>query len=810
MIVECGLTECTTEFEEFSTVAGRRRYCSPEHSRSGRNAKRTGSNEQKTRKATQLAHHLTFYAVDGEGENRAIRYAEEWDWNPVKLDYDRVEHLTEEQCDARYIDRYQDYVMLSVGDHTLTRDGKLLTYEDIFPFLYERFKEIPMKERKYSVFVGFRLQYDFTMATRHLPWSQAEKLFTKAGIEARRPAPDSGRYGSRPVYVTTLNSGGKARWEVDFLGMKRMKVRPHVAKKDWAQCEVNHKTAETIAIHEAGECPRYHPHQWMFICDAHSYFQGAFLNVIDPAGWAGNAVVTDDEYRILVEGKGNRNAAKFGKEMERYNRMENEVLARVLTRLNEGFVSMGIRIPKDKWYGPGAAAQLWLKNHGMPTSKVIAEHVPEWALDAGQWSYYGGRFENAMHGIIPGKMYNYDINSAYPYAIATMPCLLHGQWTRGQNQPPPLEAGALRLVKVQVGSRSRYLGPLPFRDTHGGVSFPQRFIGWYWEHEIEAARQAKLISRIKYLEWVDYQPCGCAPPMATVAEAYQERLSVGKNTPHGKALKLVINSLYGKYAQSIGMPTYACSLYASYITSRCRTQILEAIATHPVGAKAVAKIATDGVYFTSQHDSLALTSELGDWDETVYEDMSFFLPGVDWDKKTREGIATTGRADASTIRSRGVSAQKLADNIARIDPQWETLREWLKGRGTIPVWQIDDLDLIPTYTVNLGWGYVTPKLAAARGKWETCGVSEFNQERVLSGTPATKRCVLYLDKDKGFIRSEPYRGMGYLGTELETTYYDKLFGRMADNPDTLLNELSQYATKDGTIFDRAMDILGVE
>jgi hypothetical protein len=90
-----------------------------------------------------------------------------------------------------------------------------------------------------------------------------------------------------------------------------------------------------------------------------------------------------------------------------------------------------------------------------------------------------------------------------------------------------------------------------------------------------------------------------------------------------------------------------------------------------------------------------------------------------------------------------------------------------------------------------------------------CGVSEFNQERVLSGSPVTKRVTMYRDKG-GFIRSEPYRGMGYLGTEEETTYYDKLFGRMADNVDTMLNELSQFATKDGTIFDRAMDILGVE
>jgi hypothetical protein len=803
MIVECADSGCLVTFEEFGTGGRRKQYCSPDCSK--QRYKGRGETHP-TRKAKRDAHNLTFYAVDGEGENRAIRYAEEWDWQPIRINYDRVEHLTDEQCDDQFIDRYQDYVMLSVGDHTLTRDGKILKYQDIFPFLYARFLEIPEDERKYSVFVGFRLQYDFTMFTRHLPETQAMRLFSKEGIDARRPLPDSGRYGSQPVYITTPATKG-AQWEVDFLGMKRMKIRPHVAKKNWPDCTVNHATPDTIATHAAGECRRNHPYQWQFICDAHSYFQGAFLNVINPEGWAGNAVVTDDEYRILVEGKSNRNAAKFGPEMERYNLMENEVLARVLTRLNEGFVSMGIRIPKDKWYGPGAAAQLWLKNHGMPSAKVIGEHVPSWALDAGQWSYYGGRFENAMHGIVPGQMFNYDINSAYPYAIATMPCLLHGQWTKGEGSPPKLEEGSLRLAKVRAIGRSKFLGGLPFRDRNGSVSFPQQLTGWYWEHEIVAAKQAKLITYVTYLEWVDYRPCGCPPPMATVSEAYQERLSVGKNTPHGKALKLVINSLYGKYAQSIGLPTYACSLYASFITSRCRTQILEAIATHPVGAKAVAKIATDGVYFTSQHPTLPITKELGDWDETIYENMSFFLPGVDWDDKTRQKLAEHEGLTANDIRSRGVSAQKLADNIANIDPQWETLCEHLKGLGIVPLYEL--YELIPTYKVNLGWGYITPKLAAARGKWDMCGVSEFNQERVLSGSPVTKRVTMYRDKG-GFIRSEPYRGMGYLGTEEETTYYDKLFGRMADNVDTMLNELSQFATKDGTIFDRAMDILGVE
>lgn len=794
--VECAV--CTTGFD-YDVTQPRKKYCSPD-------CKKKRSKDP-TRDDKRKAHKLTFYAVDGEGENRALKYDPESDpefEHPFSVTFEKYEKMDDDVAwEKHLVIKYQDYIMLSVGDHTLTKNGKILTHEDIFPFLYERFLDVPEADRKYAVFIGFRLQYDFTMFVRSFFERQGMRMFSKDGIDDRRPSPESGRYGSQPVYVTNPGAA-KAQWEVDFLGMKRMKLRPHVAKTDWV-CETEHKTKETIEGHEAGVCKR-HPYQWMFICDSSSYFQGAFLAIIDPAIWGDYPIVSPEEYDILVAGKSNRQAAKFGPEMERYNLMENAVLARVMDRMNDGFVNMGIRIPKDKWYGPGAAAQLWLKLNGMPTAKEIEEAVPSWALDAGQYAYYGGRFENAMHGTVPGKMYNYDINSAYPYAIAEMPCLLHGQWTRGEGDPGELQEGSLRLARAKVKGRSNYLGPLPYRNTHGGVLFPTELIGWYWQSEIDAAKNAGLISSVKYLNWVEYRPCACPPPVAKVRDAYQERMEVGKNTPHGKALKLVVNSLYGKYAQSIGLPTYACSIYASFITSQCRTLILNAIATHPGGAKAVSKIATDGVYFTSKHPTLPITKELGDWDETVYENMSFFLPGVDWDDKTRKKIAETGSAGGDVIRSRGVSAQKLAQNIQKIDPQWENLKRVLKeakATGVRSALASQSVDGLPSYEVNLGWGYVSPKLAAARGKWHMCGVSQFHEVRQLNSDMVTKRSAIYLDGN--VIRSLPWAcgsseaWLFATDAELETTYYDKSFGRLVDNDNDLMVELSNYVTPDGTL-----------
>jgi hypothetical protein len=142
-----------------------------------------------------------------------------------------------------------------------------------------------------------------------------------------------------------------------------------------------------------------------------------------------------------------------------------------------------------------------------------------------------------------------------------------------------------------------HIGALPFRTKTGNILRPQRVKGWYWAHEVEAAIQAGLIDTTEIEKWESYQACHCAPPFNLpdigIGRMYNLRLAMGKNTAAGKAFKLVYNSAYGKTAQSIGQPKYANPIYASLITSRCRTLILRAIASHPEKSRAVAMVATD-------------------------------------------------------------------------------------------------------------------------------------------------------------------------------------------------------------------------
>jgi hypothetical protein len=99
-------------------------------------------------------------------------------------------------------------------------------------------------------------------------------------------------------------------------------------------------------------------------------------------------------------------------------------------------------------------------------------------------------------------------------------------------------------------------------------------------------------------------PCDHEPPLRHLEGLYQPRFGIGKDTPEGKAFKLVYNSVYGKFAQSVGEPVYGNPAYASLITRGCRTRILDAIATHPRRSAAVAMMATGGVYFLTPHPQI--------------------------------------------------------------------------------------------------------------------------------------------------------------------------------------------------------------
>ncbi len=709
-------------------------------------------------------HEVEFIAVDGEGVTRPqyeIRYDEETGEEMTVLsEYDR-----------------HDYVLLSVGDKSLHKNGAELTHDEIFSFLWEQFEANPN-----AAFVGFALGYDFTMWMKSFDESVARSLLTKEGISARQPINSEMRFPF-PVrdggyrYTDEGMVYASHRWEFDILGFKRFKLRPYVRPENVPTKVVRHKdgTEELVKVSRP----------WMYICDVFPFFQSSFLKAIKPEKGA-KRIVSDEEYERIAQGKEIRSGAQFDEAMIEYNLLENEVLARLMTTLNEGFVSDEIRLNKNQWMGPGQAAQEWMKLVGVPSGEDVREVVPEWALEAGRKCYYGGWFEIFNHGPVPGTSYAYDINSAYPAVIANLPCLLHGKWKKGTGKPGRLSPGVLRMVYGTFSGRDNWVGPVPYRSSDGSILRPKRAKGWYWWHEIKASERAGLLSRMDIEEWIEYEPCKCAPPMRGVRELYNGRLAAGKNTPQGKAKKLVYNSAYGKCAQSIGKPRFANSIYASLITAGCRAQILDAIATHPTKSASLLMIATDGIVFKEPHPNLDIDGErLGAWDEEEYENLSLFMPGLYWHDKARKQIK---EGTLPQLKSRGVSAKYLGTIIDLVDSKWKQY-----GPDTPP----------PRIPLTIEWALIGAKQAITRNSWHLCGTNVWNAERWLDGKPDAKRMPgLYAMGDCwGGLRSMPYAE----GEQLETTYYEPRFGA-EDKEDDAEAEL---VTPDGTIGDLQAHAFGL-
>ena len=198
-------------------------------------------------------------------------------------------------------------------------------------------------------------------------------------------------------------------------------------------------------------------------------------------------------------------------------------------------------------------------------------------------------------------------------------------------------------------------------------------------HELQAAIGAGLIDLAFIHEmWLYVPDCDCPPPLREVANLYDLRLKVGKDTPLGIGSKLNYNSQSGKFAQTVGEnPPYLNWIYASIITAGCRTQILDAIGTHPMGARAALMIATDAVLFLTEHPDLPISNQLGDWSHKVKRNVTLAKPGFWWDQSARDALV---EGKAPSVKSRGISAAAFARTMGVVDEQFNGWLAWSEFR----------------------------------------------------------------------------------------------------------------------------------
>ena len=396
--------------------------------------------------------------------------------------------------------------------------------------------------------------------------------------------------------------------------------------------------------------------------DVVSFFQCSFVKACD--SYLGMDAWPDAA--MVKEQKANRSTFRDedAEEVLRYCRAELTATVLLMTELRERLNRADLRL--SRWDGPGACASALLKREGVKKAMATCgEHrggIPSEAARAARYAYAGGRFELIRFGCDAGPAWEYDICSAYPAAMRDVPNLAQGAWVH-DTSGDMLRDYALYRVRYSGLSSS---GPTPFfrRESNGTVCFPYNGEGWYWGPEVRAAldhlSHYGKRATIDIVESWQYEPTNSDDkPFAFITDMYARRLAL-KRAGDGAHVgyKLSLNSLYGKTAQQTGwmpatlerpmrIPPYHQLEWAGYVTSATRARIYRAAMLKP---DAIIAFETDAL-FSSEPLDLPLGVQLGEWEVTEFQNLSYFQSGL------YVGTLTDG---TQVVKTRGIEASSLA------------------------------------------------------------------------------------------------------------------------------------------------------
>lgn len=387
----------------------------------------------------------------------------------------------------------------------------------------------------------------------------------------------------------------------------------------------------------------YLPKKWFKIWDSiHNtrvMIYDVFTYFMTSAVKAWNTYLPDDpRVPTVSKGKDARDTFQYSQLeslIRPYFRLELALYVALMEKLRGLLDYAGIN-PRG-WYGPGAVANTILSSR---TRNLVYRDLPSEVIEASQYAYFGGRFEQFKTGYYKGPVYSYDIRSAYPHAMRLLPGLAGGSWRHSLGEPADIQDFGLYRVDFDYDrSGAPYFGrmhvpmPFPFRDAKSAIHFPARVRGWYWGCEVRVARKW---FNFTIDESYDFHPAAGSEsyrPLGFLADMYRQRqLWVKQGNPAERVLKLGYNSLYGKLAQRVGgdietgPPKWHQLEYAGWATAKCRSIIFDAIMQNPM---AIVAVETDGLFSLEPLD-LPIGPELGLWDYERFDSLIYVQSGVYW------------------------------------------------------------------------------------------------------------------------------------------------------------------------------------
>lgn len=596
-----------------------------------------------------------------------------------------------------YGDGGHEYLLLRAGEHVL-ETGRPLTSGECLAFL----ADLP----KGKLYVSFYFDYDVTMMLRGLPEERLRRLLDP---NLRRKNPCSPTF---PV--------------------------------DWGQFQVDYVSHKEFRVRRRGKGA-----QWTIVSDTGSFFQEAFAKALADGTvggalqkWLGEAPEYTAIIRGIAEGKGKRNEFGPMTDYEReYNRHECELLAVMMEKYRDMCDRLELR--PLKWQGPGQLVTSFFKRERFPRHDdlEIYDRIPDFIWFANN-AFYGGRFECCHFGWIGQNVYQWDINSAYASVYHKLPCLVHSLWVRRTKVPSSdRKSDSIYVADVRFKHPKGWsVNTLPIRTDKGTLIFPREGRGIYWSAEIDTARRNGVEIELVGACWECVPKCGCQP-FEKVYELYAERQRLGSST-QGRPLKLMLATLYGKFAQTVGCAPFASPVWAGLITSFTRAMLVDAALAPGNGGSDVIMLATDGLYTLDDRPTLTIGKKIGEWDYKLHESMLAVQSGV--------------YVLPEDLKTRGVPGIKLAEYYIDLLAAW---MKWIDA---------PDLAAGPSVCVPLRQ-FIGLRLAIARNKPQTAG-HWVDVPKVLTYDWESKRTAWKVENTR--LLTKPIQG----SRNLQSAAYDRMIG----------------------------------
>lgn len=364
--------------------------------------------------------------------------------------------------------------------------------------------------------------------------------------------------------------------------------------------------------------------------DIFTFFQCKFTTALE------QYLESTPDLQKIIEGKEKRNVFEYH-ELETFIRpyMESELIhmVKLCNQLRDLLAELDVH-PRG-WHGPGAVSGALLSLHR------VYEHRPATDLQAVEhaaaFAYFGGRFEDYKCGLYEGPVYQYDIRSAYPYALTLCPALTQEyEYHNDPNGEPP-DFSLCRISYANEKQSRTDICPLPLRSDNGAIYYPSFMEGYVWGVEYKAAKRMDRHLQLKH--WIEFQPSDIRP-FEFVGELYRKRAQWKlEGNPVQLAAKLSMNSIYGKLAQRVGWnrekmtaPRNHQLRWAGFTTAVCRAKMLDLMAQAP---DRIIAVETDGIY-SEVPLQCDIGPELGQFEEKEHDGILYVQSGVYFTRKNGE------------------------------------------------------------------------------------------------------------------------------------------------------------------------------